>query len=353
MTNAKHPLRPIDVPAASGGRPAAAGAVGGVERRLDQEPAVAGQDLGGEQALRRGAVRKARRAGSGHPALHLVLAGAGGEGVRAGAAARGAAGVHPGVVEAVLEELRPHHPDAAAGVAAGVAAAGAGAVPEVAPGGAVHHRDLLDVADGAEHGAGRAIDPAGLPERRQGAAAVAQQDALQGAAAGRAAVHVHRLPPEPRDRVAGDRGGRDADRHARRRRLPVAGVQQPDLRAHHPVHPHDRHRGLRARPADEHGRAEDCERRPDGIPGAERRRQGLRPQGRPQRGAARASTSPSSAASSWPSSAIRAPARRRWSADRGAVGAGQRHASRWTASRSRGRAPIAASCSRTTRCCRG
>ena len=38
------------------------------------------------------------------------------------------------------------------------------------PAALVHHRDLLDVADGAEHRARRALDPAGLPERRAGAA---------------------------------------------------------------------------------------------------------------------------------------------------------------------------------------
>ncbi len=40
---------------------------------------------------------------------------------------------------------------------------------------------------------------------------------------------------------------------ARRRRLPVAAIQRAELRAHHPVHPDDRHRGLRPRPADEPG----------------------------------------------------------------------------------------------------
>ena len=50
-----------------------------------------GEDLGGEQALHRRAVREARRARPGHPALHLVLAGAGGQGLRAGAADRHAA----------------------------------------------------------------------------------------------------------------------------------------------------------------------------------------------------------------------------------------------------------------------
>ena len=72
--------------------------------------------------------------------------------------------------------------------------------------------------------------------------------------AGDAAVHVHRLPAEPRHRLAGDRRQRDADRHARRRRLSLAGIQQPDLRAHPARHPHDRHRRVRAGSADGAGR---------------------------------------------------------------------------------------------------
>ena len=56
-----------------------------------------------------------------------------------------------GTLEAVHRSVRSDHPDPAAGVAAGLAAAGTGAVPEVGAGRALHHRDLLDVADGAEH----------------------------------------------------------------------------------------------------------------------------------------------------------------------------------------------------------
>ena len=82
-----------------------------------------------------------------------------------------------GLSKLFTQELRPDHPDPAPGVAAGLAAARPGAVPELEAGGAVHHRDLRDVADGAEHRARRALDPAGLPERRAGAAAVAGQDA--------------------------------------------------------------------------------------------------------------------------------------------------------------------------------
>src|SRR5205085_1146236 len=52
-----------------------------------------------------------------------------------------------------------------------------------------------------------------------------------------------------RPRVARHRGLRDADGHAGRRRLPVAGVQQPRLLAHHPeCHHHRRHR-VPARPS--------------------------------------------------------------------------------------------------------
>ena len=53
-----------------------------------------------------------------------------------------------------------------------------------------------------------------------------------------------------------------------RRRLPLAGVQQPHLRAHHPVHPHHRHRRLRARSPDERGRATASGRREHGLPRA-------------------------------------------------------------------------------------
>jgi nitrate/nitrite transport system permease protein len=41
---------------------------------------------------------------------------------------------------------------------------------------------------------------------------------------GHAAIHVHRVPTEPRNRVAGDRRGRNVNRPARCRRLSLAGI---------------------------------------------------------------------------------------------------------------------------------
>ena len=166
-----------------------------------------------------------------------------------------AAGLHPRAVEAVREELRPDHPGPAAGVAAGLAAARPGAVREVGPGGAVHHRDLLDVADGAQHRARRAVDPAGLPERRAGAAALAAKTLFKVLLPAtlpymftgfRLSLGIAWLVIVAAEMLTGTPG---------RRRLPLAGVQQPDLRAHHPVHPHHRPRRLRPRPADERRRA--------------------------------------------------------------------------------------------------
>src|SRR6185436_17160366 len=72
---------------------------------------------------------------------------------------------------------------------------------------------------------------------------------------GGAALHVHRLSTQPGHCLAGDRGGRDADRRARGRWLSLAGIQRADLRAHHLVHPDHWHRRFRARPLDEPGRA--------------------------------------------------------------------------------------------------
>ena len=99
-----------------------------------------------------------------------------------------------------------------------------------------------------------------------------------------------------------------------RRRLPVAGVQQPDLRAHHPVHPDHRRGRLRPRPADEPGGAPVQDRvtrsrqlKPRGAPMAflalRRRVQGLRPAGEPDRGAPRHQPGRRPRASSSPSSA--------------------------------------------------
>src|SRR5438874_2584559 len=81
----------------------------------------------------------------------------------------------------------------------GVVSAGAGAVQpgedeHVGAGGALYDCDVRHVADGDQHGGGRAGDPAGLPERREGAEAVADEAAVQDSGAGGAAVHVHGLP---------------------------------------------------------------------------------------------------------------------------------------------------------------
>ena len=154
-------------------------------RDRHRRPALADADVGGQQAVRPRAVRQARRAGSGHPAFTAAVAGAGRQGLRDRAAGRHAARVPARHVQDLQPDVRPDHPGAAAGLAAGVAAAGvpdlhrgAAVVPELdvaGVGGAVHHRHLRDVADGAEHRRRRARDPAGLPQRRQGAAALARR----------------------------------------------------------------------------------------------------------------------------------------------------------------------------------
>ena len=84
---------------------------------------------------------------------------------------------------------------------------------QVRTGGALHHRALLDVADGAQYRCGvRAI-----PQDYLNVARVLRlspwKTLHQGAAPGDAALHVHRLPPEPRHRLAGHRRRGDADRH--------------------------------------------------------------------------------------------------------------------------------------------
>ena len=76
-----------------------------------------------------------------------------------------------------------------------------------------------------------------------------------------AALRLHRLPAVARPRLARHRRRRDADRHAGRRRLPLAGVQQPRLLPHHPERHHDRRHRLRARPADGRGRGPRSRRR--------------------------------------------------------------------------------------------
>jgi len=90
----------------------------------------------------------------------------------------------------------------------------------------LHDRALRDVADRHQYRRRRALDQPGPPERRTRAEALALPDAQQDHRAGLAAVRLHRLPPLARPRVARHRRVRDADGHAGRRRLPVAGVQQ-------------------------------------------------------------------------------------------------------------------------------
>lgn len=85
------------------------------------------------------------------------------------------------------------------------------------------------MADGAEHGGGRAGHSAGLPECGQGVEIVAPQDALQSAHPGGAAVHVHGLSVEPGHCLAGDCGGGDAHGAAGRGRLSLAGIQRAHL----------------------------------------------------------------------------------------------------------------------------
>ena len=214
-------------------------------------PALAAEDVGGEQDLRPRAVREARRDGPGHRAARVLQPGAG----RAAGSCSGAAigtplgflfGVSPlltRMFDPLMQVMRPISP--LAWLPLGLvlfqksepAALFAIAVCSMWP---TRH----------QHDDGRPRDPAGLLERREGAAALADDDVPQDHRAGDAAVHVHRLPAQPRHRLAGHRRQRDADRDARRRRVSLAGIQQPDLRAHPAGDPHHRHHRLRARPAD-------------------------------------------------------------------------------------------------------
>ena len=107
------------------------------------------RDLGGEQALHPRAVREARRDGSGHRAARLLQPGARRAGLPARHRDRHAARLPARRVADADADVRSDHPGAAADLAAGLAAARPGAVPEVGAGGALRHRGLLDVADGA------------------------------------------------------------------------------------------------------------------------------------------------------------------------------------------------------------
>ena len=278
MTKTQDPLRHLGAAAARGGRALLLALWAADQRHLVEEPAVAGEDLGGVEAVRRRAVREARRARSGDRALRLVLAVAGREGLRARAAARarrsgfmlGRSKLFAKSFDPIIQVLRPVSPLA------------------WLPLGLVlfeksHPAALFTIAICAMWPTvlNTALGVRSIPQDYLNVARVLQlsprEDVLQGAAAGDAALHVHRLPPQPGDRLAGDRRRRDADRLARDRRLPLAGVQQPHLRAHHPVHPHHRHRRLRPRPPDERGRTPaDGVACPMAFLELSRRRQGIR-----------------------------------------------------------------------------
>ena len=74
----------------------------------------------------------------------------------------------------VQQELRPHHPDPAPGVSAGVAPARSGDLSEARARRHLHHRHVLDVADRAQHRDRSPGHSAGVHERRQGAPALAR-----------------------------------------------------------------------------------------------------------------------------------------------------------------------------------
>ena len=173
---------------------------------------------------------------------------------------------------------------------------------------------------------------------------------------GDAALRLHRLPALARARLARDRRLRDADRRARHRRLPLAGVQQPRLLAHPAARSSrsaligfvlDRLMGVVEAP-----RAGELTWRFLELRGVDK---SLRHAARhARRVLARRRPRRSTRASSSRSSAPRAPARRRWCRSiAGLLAPDARRRSRSTARPSPGPGPTAASSSRATRCCRG
>ena len=160
-----------------------------------------------------------------------------------------------GVSDTHAQNAGPCHPGVAPHFAAGVAAARPRHLPEVRTRRLVCDRRMLDVADRVEHHGRRPRDSTGLLEHRQGPPSLACDDLHEDRSAGCAASDVHGVQVEPWHRMAGDRRKRDVDRHAWRRRISLAGVQQPDLLAHSPRHPDDRHRRIPARPHDGRGRS--------------------------------------------------------------------------------------------------
>ena len=219
-----------------------AGLLWAVGQPVRARSAVAARDVGGEQDLScssrsRSAARWIRASGCWRTTASCGSR----KGFLLGALIGTPLGLLLGLSHDAAPDVRSGHPDPAADFAAGVAAARAGALSEVGAGGALRDCGLLDVADGDQRRGRREGDSAGLLERGEGAAALEVHDVHQDRDPGDAAVPVYRLPAQPRHRVAGHRRERDADGHAGRRRLSLAGVQQPDLRAHPARDPHDRH----------------------------------------------------------------------------------------------------------------
>ena len=229
--------------------------------RLRPRPAVAAADVGGEQDLHPRAARQARRNGSGHRAARLLQPDARRAGLparhrhraRRSASCSACRRRCTRMFDPIMQVLRPISP--LAWLPLGLvlfqksepAALFAIAVCSMWP-------TVINTMMGV-----RAI-----PQDYWNVAKVLRlsriDDLHEDHRAGDAALHVHRLSPQPRHRLAGHRRQRDADRHAGRRRLPLAGIQQPGLRAHPAGHHHHRRRRLRARSADGAGRSAGCGR---------------------------------------------------------------------------------------------
>ena len=150
-------------------------------------PAVPVAHLGGEQALHPRTAHEARRNGPGDPAARVLQPRAGRTGLSPRNRHRHADRLSSRRLVDADEDVRPDHAGAAADLSAGLAPARAGDLSEVRAGGAVRHRGLLDVADGHQHDAGGACDPAGLLERRAGPAALEDDHVHEDHRAGNAA----------------------------------------------------------------------------------------------------------------------------------------------------------------------
>ena len=87
---------------------------------------------------------------------------------------------------------------------------GSGDFQAIGTGGAVHHRAVRHVADGDQHGDGRAQHRRRVSQRRPRAQALADEKTAEDHDSGDVAVHVYRLSFEPRHGLAGDRRCGDA-----------------------------------------------------------------------------------------------------------------------------------------------